>query len=194
MVYKHNFGIQKEGLSKLIVLTAALLFAFAAAIGIFNIAGATTNAVTPSTNDVNRDNGWAHFNVLETRVGEVDIEFVSTRAFLACFEFRSDNNPTTDTRSNFNTNISDGLWPFVCVNNSTATKTLSAEEYVEIRMVFGAETDERFDWTRVDVLPQLTKEDCKNDGWKDLGYRNQGLCVSSFATQKSQGNAPGNRR
>ncbi len=36
-------------------------------------------------------------------------------------------------------------------NNSTETLTLSALEYVEIRMVFGGERDERFDWTRVDV-------------------------------------------
>jgi hypothetical protein len=37
------------------------------------------------------------------------------------------------------------------------------------------------------------KEECKNDGWVGH-YSNQGQCVSSFATQKSQGNAPGNRR
>jgi hypothetical protein len=43
-------------------------------------------------------------------------------------------------------------------------------------------------------VAEPTKEDCKNGGWKELGFRNQGLCVSSFATQKSQGNAPGNRR
>ena len=30
--------------------------------------------------------------------------------------------------------------------------TINANEYVEVRMVFGAETDERFDWTRFDVL------------------------------------------
>jgi hypothetical protein len=109
--------------------------------------------VTPSTNDVNRTNGWAHFNVTETRVGEVDIEFVSTRNFFSCFEYRSDGEATADPRDNFNTEIEDGLWPFLCLSDFTQELTLSAWEYVEIRMVFGAERDERFDWTRVDVVP-----------------------------------------
>ncbi len=116
-----------------------------------SVAFADVNDVTPSTNDENRTEGWAHFNVTDTRVGKVDIEFVSTRNFASCFEYRSDGEDTTDPRDNFNSDIEDGLWPFVCVNNETVTKTLSAREYVEIRMVFGAEGDERFDWTRVDV-------------------------------------------
>ena len=55
--------------------------------------------------------------------------------------------------NNPNPDITDGVWSYVCMNNSTETRTLSADEYVEIRMVFGAESDERFDWTRVDVVP-----------------------------------------
>lgn len=117
-----------------------------------SMAFADVNDVTPSTNDENRTKGWAHFNVIDTRVGEVDIDFVSTRNFSSCFEYRSDGEGP-DSPDNFNTDIEDGLWPFVCVNNSTETLTLSALEYVEIRMVFGAEGDERFDWTRVDVIP-----------------------------------------
>ena len=39
------------------------------------------------------------------------------------------------------------------MNDEPEVLTLSALEYVEIRMVFGGERDERFDWTRVDVLP-----------------------------------------
>lgn len=117
-----------------------------------SVAFGADDDVTPSTNEENRTEGWAHFNVTETRVGEVDIEFVSTRNFSSCFEFRSDGEGP-DSLDNPNTAIEDGLWPFVCVNNETVTKTLSALEYVEIRMVFGAEGDERFDWTRVDVTP-----------------------------------------
>ncbi|MFZ0013621.1 MAG: hypothetical protein WAL25_05835, partial [Acidimicrobiia bacterium] len=113
--------------------------------------GAIT-AVTPSTNDANSTKGWAHFEVGETRVGEVDITFVSTRNFASCFEYRSDGeDPTYPV--NPNPDIEGGAWPFVCVFNGTDMRTLSALEYVEIRMVFGAETDERFDWTRVDVVP-----------------------------------------
>jgi hypothetical protein len=117
------------------------------------VAFGAVDEVTPSSNDENRTKGWAHFNVVDARVGAVEIEFVSTRNFPSCFEYRSDGEDTTDPRENFNTDIDDGLWPFVCVTDSTATRTLSALGYVEIRMVFGAESDERFDWTRVDVEP-----------------------------------------
>jgi hypothetical protein len=37
------------------------------------------------------------------------------------------------------------------------------------------------------------KEECKNGGWMGY-YRNEGFCVSSFATRNAQGNALGNRR
>lgn len=130
----------------MMAMTITLLFST------MSVAFGEVNDVTPSTNDANRTEGWAHFNVAETRVGEVDIEFVSTRDFFSCFEFRSDGEGP-DSPDNPNTDIEDGLWPSVCVNNSTETLTLSAFEYVEIRMVFGAERDERFDWTRVDVTP-----------------------------------------
>ena len=52
-------------------------------------------------------------------------------------------------------------------------------------MVFGAETDERFDWTRFDVLPDASSmDDCKNGGWMDYGFRNQGLCIQFVNTGK----------
>ena len=59
---------------------------------------------------------------------------------------------TNDT--NYNPLVLDGLYPFTCVNSETKTVTLPAKSYVEVRMVFGAEADERFDWTRFDVLPK----------------------------------------
>lgn len=119
-------------------------------------AQAEVNAITPSTNDLNRDQGWAHFNVIEVGPGYAELEFVSTRAFASCFEYRTDGDTGQSTGDNFNPDITDGLYPFFCVNNSTKTETISASEYIEIRMVFGAETDERFDWTRVDVIPLPT--------------------------------------
>jgi hypothetical protein len=133
--------------------TTVVATAIALILSTMGMAFGAVDAVTPSTNDENRTKGWAHFNVIDTRVGEVDIQFVSTRNFSSCFEYRSDGEDTADPRDNFNTDIEDGLWPFLCVNNSTETLTLSALEYVEIRMVFGGERDERFDWTGVDVVP-----------------------------------------
>jgi hypothetical protein len=115
---------------------------------------AEVNAVTPSTNDINRDNGWAHVNQLDVGVGYVELEFVQPRGFAACFEYRTDGDTSQATGNpNFNPGVTDGLYPFVCENSSTSSKTLNATDYVEVRMVFGAEGDERFDWTRFDVLP-----------------------------------------
>ncbi len=112
---------------------------------------AAVNAVTPSTNDINRINGWAHVNQLEKNVGSAKLEFVSTRGFNSCFEYRTDGDTSQASGANYNTLVTDGLYPFVCVNNSTKTKDIFASEYIEVRMVFGAEGDERFDWTRFDV-------------------------------------------
>ena len=117
---------------------------------------AAVNAVTPSTNDINRTNSWAHVDQLSQGVGTTDLQFISTRAFYSCFEYRTDGNTSQVLAQNggvnYNTNIIDGLYPYYCQNNNSSTHTISANGYVEVRMVFGAETDERFDWTRFDVL------------------------------------------
>jgi hypothetical protein len=132
-----------------ILMIAALLFVFV------GVAAAEVNSVTPSTNDINKTNGWAHVNEISSDVGEVTLELVSTRNFASCFEYRADGDTAQVIGVNFNTNIIDGLYPYFCKNNSNSTHTFYANEYVEIRMVFGAETDERFDWTRFDVIPDI---------------------------------------
>ena len=141
---------------------------------------------TPSTNDANRDKGWAHVNQVGSGPGFVNLEFVSTRGFFSCFEIRTDGDTSQilygeNGGENYNPEITDGLYPYTCQNNSTALRTIFADEYVEVRMVFGAEKDERFDWTRFDVPG---KEACKNDGWMQFGFRNQGQCVRFAQTGK----------
>lgn len=124
--------------------------------GLFMASGsfAAVNAVTPSTNDTNRTNEWAYVDQISQGVGTTDLQFISTRTFPSCFEYRADGDTTQKTSvTNYNPSVTDGLYPFVCVNNSTATRTITANQYVEVRMVFGAENDERFDWTRFDVTP-----------------------------------------
>ena len=115
------------------------------------------NAVTPSTNGDNRLAGWAHVNVLEIGPGYIELEFVSLRGFFSCFEVRSDGDTSQiigeNGGDNYNTDITDGLYPYICVQNGTESQMFEAEVYVEVRMVFGAEGDERFDWTRFDVEP-----------------------------------------
>lgn len=131
------------------ILLAALLT--------LGVAVADVNPVTPSTNDVNRTNGWAHVNVADVGPGYTEMEFVSTRGFYSCFEYRTDGDTSEilaeNSGANYNNDVTDGLYPYLCVNNSTATRTINADQYVEVRMVFGAERDERFDWTRFDVDP-----------------------------------------
>ena len=154
-----------------------LVIAAAMVVSIAGAALADVNPVTPSTNDINRTNNWAHVDLVATNVGSVDVEFISTRGFYSCFEYRADGDTSQSSGVNYNPAITDGLYPFTCVRNETVPMTLSANEYVEVRMVFGAETDERFDWTRFDVL---TKDDCKSGGWEALGFKNQGQCIASI--------------
>lgn len=134
---------------------------------------------TPSTNAQNKLNGWAHVNQLSDAGGR-KMQFVSTRNFLSCFEYRSDGDTSQATGSaNPNPLITDGLYPFICVSNETKTLTIPALDYIEIRMVFGAEADERFDWTRFDVLGPPNKDACKNGDWEIYGFRNQGQCIKA---------------
>jgi hypothetical protein len=132
-----------------ILMIAALLFAFV------GVANAEVNSVTPSTNDINTTNGWAHVNEVNVDIGEVTLEFVSTRNFYSCFEYRTDGDISQVIGVNYNSAVIDGLYPYFCENNSSSVHTFYANEYVEIRMVFGAEGDERFDWTRFDVIPDV---------------------------------------
>lgn len=165
------------------LMIVALAFVFVGGVS------ADVNAVTPSTNDINITNGWAHVNEVSVDVGEVTLEFVSTRTFWSCFEYRTDGDTSQVIGVNPNTNVTDGLYPYYCQNNNSSTHTIYANEYVETRMVFGAETDERFDWTRFDVIP-LSKDLCKKDGWKEYfrpdgsSFKNQGDCIQYVNTGK----------
>jgi hypothetical protein len=142
-----------------------------------------TNTVTPSTNEANEEKGWAHVLYVGNDIGQVTLEFISKRNFASCFEYRVDDAAPTGN-PNFNTDVTDGLWPYYCVNNSSRTETINAQQYVDIRMVFGAETDERFDWTRFYVpTTKEAKDMCKND-WQTMGFKNQGQCVRYVETGK----------
>jgi hypothetical protein len=159
------------------------------ALGVIAVAGADVNAVTPSTNDINRTNGWAHVDQLSQGIGTTKLQFISTRNFYSCFEYRTDGDTSQvlseNGGNNYNTDITDGLYPYVCENNSSTTMDIHANAYVEVRMVFGAERDERFDWTRFNVLQDAqTKAECKKNGWQTYGFRNQGQCVRFIETGK----------
>lgn len=140
------------------------------------------DAVTPSTNAENVTKGWAHVLLVgEARVGELDLRFVSERGFASCFEYRIDDEPPTGS-ANYNPAVTDGLWAFTCQANSSTDMTIQAGSHVDVRMVFGAEGDERFDWTRFYTVP--TKSSCMDGGWMPQGFRNQGQCVRYYETGK----------
>ena len=143
------------------------------------------DAVTPSTNEANKTNGWAYveWNSDNAGVGEAPLKFLSSRNFLSCFEYRIDGASPTGI-DNHNPAVTDGLWPFVCVNNSEATLDLTANTFVDIRMVFGAEGDERFDWTRYYVMTGVSKDQCMDGGWQARGFVNQGHCIRFAETGK----------
>ncbi len=154
--------------------------------GVAGPAVAVVDDVTPSTNEVNADNGWAHFTAVPD-FGAVELTFVTTRGFDSCFEVRADGEDPLEGQENPNTGITDGLWEYYCVNATDAeggTKTVpvEADGSVEVRLVFGAERDERFDWTEVEtkaVVAPETAQECKKGGFAELGYTNQGRCVSA---------------
>lgn len=118
---------------------------------------AVVNIVTPSTNEINKTNNWAHVNEIASGIEEITLQFVSSRGFLSCFEYRLDGDVSEKTSdTNYNNGVTDGLYPFYCLSNNSKTVTFNPKKYIEIRMVFGAERDERFDWTRFDVLAKPT--------------------------------------
>ena len=166
---------------RLLTVLAVTLLSIAA----MGSASAVQNAVTPSTNEINTTNNWAHFSAVAA-VGQAEVTFVQPRAFVACFEVRIDGAaPTSPT--NYNPAVTDGLWPFYCVNGTTRTETFPATDKIEIRMVFGAEADERFDWTTVEVLTAPTKNDCKDGAWEAQGFKNQGQCIATIEANANAG-------
>lgn len=150
------------------MMTATAIFAAC----LFFSASVQAVSVTPSTNDANRDKGWAHVDQVKKGIGTTDLKFINDRAFQSCFEYRTDGDVSQKkAAANYNTGITDGLYPFTCLNKTTATKTFTAKEYVEVRMVFGAESDERFTWTKfmVDPAPVVTVKPVEKKSSGDPG-------------------------
>lgn len=148
---------------------------------------------TPSTNDNNIAEGWAHFNVTATLYNRITVNLVQPNDYFACFEFRSDGDTSQAYDStgpnggdNWNTEILDGLYPYECLSTiSSLEKTLYASDYVEIRFVFGGEGDERFGWERLDVADDVSdKVTCKSGGWETYGFDSQGQCVRFLTSGK----------
>lgn len=148
----------------------------------------TVDSVTPSTNQINYDTGYAYVQLVAASLGQVELKFVTPNNWYSCFEYRSDDEAPTSSENggnNYNTDVTDGLWNYTCVHGGTsatpavATETISASDHVDVRMVFGAETDERFDWTRFYPLTLSSMDQCKDGAWEGFGFKNQGQCIAS---------------
>lgn len=114
-------------------------------------------AVFPSTNDQNRANNWAHVNVLDdTTPGEITLEFVNPRSFASCFEYRTDGDTSQALATPNPNSLIPDRYPHICVNNDSEQRTFPLNQYIEVRLSFGAESDERFDWTRFNGTPPTT--------------------------------------
>jgi len=100
----------------------------------------------PSTNAENAAKEWAHFTS-EKNGTSTTLTFRTTRSFVSCFEYRVNGSLPTDTRANFNTDLPDGLWDYTCVSASgTTTVDITDADLIEVRLSFGAEKGERFNW------------------------------------------------
>ncbi len=163
----------REGANSLISTTkrrlaslasASALIAMLAVTIVPGAALAAVNAVTPSTNDFNRaERLGARRCDCRRRLGDAHLhQHPGVHELLRVPHRRRSEPEPGKARAELQPLGLDGLYPFVCVNNTTKTTTIPANDYIEVRMVFGAEADERFDWTEFDV-PQPK---CKPTGFR----------------------------
>ena len=142
--------------------------------------------VFPSTNETNIANGWSNvtWNSDDAGLGEAPLKFDQPRGFYACFEIRIDDEEPSST-NHPNPSIQDGKWDDHCVlGPGNLEETFTAISHVDVRMSYGGERDERFDWTRFYVMSADSKDDCQNGGWQTLGFANQGQCIRFVETGK----------
>ena len=143
----------------------------------------------PSTNAANISAGWANvtWNSNDAGLGEAPLKFTQPRNFIACFEIRIDDEPAVNA-ANYNTHITDGRWSFRCVGGAYGPvpieEIFTANSHVDVRMSFGDERDERFDWTRFYVMSIESKDECRDGGWQAFGFANQGQCIRFIETGK----------
>jgi hypothetical protein len=146
--------------------------------------------VFPSTNAANIAALWANvtWNANDAGLGVAPLKFTQPRNFAACFEIRIDDE-APESATHFNSDITDGRWAYQCVGGvygpGPIEETFTANSHVDVRMSFGAERDERFDWTRFYVMSIESKDECRDGGWQAFGFANQGQCIRYIETGKN---------
>lgn len=183
--------------------------ALAAALAMVSTAPAM--AAGSDDNDANRDADLPHVNY-SVDGDEVELEFVNPTEFTFSFDYRVDGEPEGTEDDWTGETISEGplegqdfglRYEVVTLEGEgTETVTVTAESEVEVRLARGAEQQWYFDWITIDVEPvdepeepeepeqpeqpeePTSKQDCKDGGWDDHGFRNQGLCIASVVANE----------
>lgn len=150
------------------------------------------DSVTPSTNYQNMLADQFHFDVLEVTRDSITIEFHSGPGFgglkptIRCYEVRFDGEGLDPTGEHPNPLVKDRFYAGGCsmifgfgTDPVVSQKTYGAESHIDIRYAhdFRLPKDNYFSWTRVYVLKPREIGDCKQGGWEQYGFRNQGQCV-----------------
>lgn len=145
----------------------------------------------PSANDANRAAGLPHVNLVGSEAGEVTLEFVNDTNSLAFFEYRIDGETPESCNEPHPVVTEDCIYPGVAVDSRnieetvTTTRTFEAGSTVEVRLALGGERDWDFDWVTFQVPADASaKADCKQGGWEEFGFRNQGQCIRYVNTGK----------
>jgi hypothetical protein len=165
---------------------------------------ASTNELNEAKQVPTREGQDAPHVVWEAiEVGEITLMFVNHTNSLAFFEYRIDGvtvgstphpvvntgfaHPTTGLVAEYD----DVIHPGVSVDGRgipdpvVVSRTFAANQTVEIRLALGGERDWDFDWTLFHVPATAYVRDlCRNGGWRDLGFENQGLCIQWANTGK----------
>lgn len=117
---------------------------------------AFTYVTTNEDNILNTEGPYVEVVSVDTE--EVVLSFGNFGPGVHCFEYRTDGDTGQSTGTNPYFPELD-LYPYFCLTPGDSTEmTFEPEEYVEIRVPFGAEQDFYFDWTRFDILYNRTAE------------------------------------
>lgn len=177
-----------DNVSRRSILRNSALLVTAGAVG-----ATTVSAAGSDDNDDNRENERPHVNI-DVDGTEVTLEFVNPTEFAWSFDYRVDGEPEGTEDQWTGDTISEGplegedfglrYEPVTLVGEGSETVTVTATELVEVRLARGAEQMWYFDWIEIAVEQPETKADCKQGGFADYGFRNQGQCIRYVNTGK----------
>ena len=113
---------------------------------------ATDGYVFPSTNKMNKANGWPYVTQLPAPRGSITLQFVNGTNSLAYFEVRIDGQRLTSGDAHL-VIPGDFIYDGVLVDGRgsaatvVVTETFAVKKRVEVRLALGGERDWDFNWT-----------------------------------------------